>query len=299
MTDQKTEQNTENQTDGVHIESHPTVKAAPSPVAQVAQSKGVLATAVTRNGSTIANRAVTEDDIVNVKGVTMPVSSAIQTGFLRKDDNGDIVDVSEEEAAAALDSGRAAEAERKKAQDMADLEEHGIDIDSDSQSFLTQTTQALEEVGGDPVSALVEWMRAPEKLPDVLDSAVRAKGGNPDEALAKLEASYERIQTRVEDMLVKKAGASHEDMPAFWQWARENKMHELRNAALQLPFTGDARQYVKLMQDFRKATGGKATNRAETVATVKNGGHVQEYVNIEGFGPVLREAAIKMGLIQA
>lgn len=302
MTDQS---NTDAPVEGsVHAVSvrdgNQTIQVQPEPISDIANSKGVLATATDHTGGTIAGRPVTETDIVTIKtsedsrGVQMSVKEAVTHGLLTLDETGKFVDVTDEAARKALDGGKAADEERRRAEKELFIQEHGVPVDQKTENTVVEFMQTVEAAGMNSAAALATWISDPSRLPEPVENAVREAGGDPVAMHARATEAYQDIEDGIAAVLIDK-GLPANRVDHFWQWARDNKMHVLRQAAVNVFFNSDTRPYVALMKEYEGVYGFPTKADADAV-TVRGEGRDRQYVMTK-HGRVEREAARKMGLI--
>jgi hypothetical protein len=275
-----------------------TIQVRPEPISDIANSKGVLATATDHTGGTIAGRPVQETDVVTVNGVQMSADQAVTHGFLTKDQTGKFVDVSDEEARKALDGGKAADEERRRAEKEIFFQEHAIEVAAATETTINDLTALAEASRIPPVGVVTELMRSPGTLPTALTDAILRKGGDPAATHAKINEAMSDIKTGIEDVVMKKAGLPRESLVEFWSWVGGSKPLDDKRAALSTLFHGDTRGYVELARQYRDMMGIRL-NEAKDLETfeVTHDGHTRTMVKTKTAGPVEINAARKMGLI--
>ncbi len=273
-----------------------TIQVQPEPIADIANSKGVLASATDHTGGTIAGRPVQAGDIVTVAGTQMSAEQAVTHGFLAQDETGKFVDVSDEAARKALDSGQEVEAERKMAEEKAFFQEHAIEVAAATESTVNELT-ALAETSRIPTQGIVtEIMRDPTRLPSALTDAIVRKGGDPAATHAKINEAMADIRAGIEDKIVEKSGLPREALGEFWSWVNANKPMVDRRAALSTLFHGDSRAYVELAKQYAGIMGAGSVPSDAEVFEVKRGRRMVKYVKTAR-GPIELEAAKKLGLV--
>ena len=271
------------------------ISFTPQPVAQIAQSTGVLNTARTRIGGVIATRAVQDEDLVTVSGVELTVKSAVLGGFLTRDADGNVGDVDEAAYKKALSGEREAAEKQAKADEDAKVREYAVVMEADNAKAMAGIIGEIDELGVNPAGQLQHFIGHPDQLPPALAEIARAKGRDEGEALQQLRGIAADMTVGVEDLMISQ-GFDPAALPAFWDWARRHQQLDLRRAALAAVMQSDGRGYLALAERFAFAHGRGRGVSGFPITTVRIGQTAVEVIDIPGRGRMRLDAARKMGL---
>ena len=272
------------------------ISFTPQPVAQIAQSTGVLNTAKTRIGGVIATRAVQDDDLVTVSGVELSVKNAVLGGFLTRGADGNIGDVDEAAFKQALSGDREAAEKKAKAEEDAKVQEYAVGMEPENSKAIASMMSEIDALGVNPASELQHFIGNPDRLPPALTHIAREKGRDEGAELQRLRGLAADMTVGVEDLLITKGNFDPAALPAFWNWARAHQQLDLRRAALAAVMQSDGRGYLALAEKFSFAHGRGRGVSGFPITTVRIGQTAVEVIDIPGRGRMRLDAARKAGL---
>jgi hypothetical protein len=214
------------------------------PVAEVANSTGVLATARTRSGSMVATRPISGEDIVNHMGGQITVDQAVRLGLVEQRVDGTFVDV--EGAVPEVDAAAVAAAQE------AEADANALHVDPDVGDTLADWTRALEAEGVNPVSLMGDVLSNPEKLPAVLEARAEEQGKD----VAAMSVEFQRAGQEIDRALgafVAEQGV--QDVDGFWAFVHSTiGRSQFSSAIISAVFLGDASPIRGFAQRYLQST---------------------------------------------
>jgi len=253
----------------------------------------IMSTARTRTGSPL-NRPATADDIVTVKGMSMPISTAEAMGFVRLDANGRYVGATIEEMANAM------QAVRESAQE-ADIDEpNDRDVDPDdpiefaeeTAASLTKLVGQFEQAGINPVAIIGAIMARPDAIPAQVKELAYLIGQDEGAIHTALKEAWVAAEEDIAYNLVSRGIVSREQIPQLWNYLLKTQATRLVPAINEAIFGGRFGPMMKLVRGF-VAEYGSGRGTAKSVGTMKVDGNEIELVSVGGIRTT-REAARRL-----
>ena len=193
--------------------------------------------ATARNGSTnmsIAAGAVTENDMVTVRGVTMSVKDAVAYGEILPTNNG-------------YEDSKKNESLNIKSNDNNQTETQIEKLDDDSEGIINSFNSTM---GGAAVSSAVNFISQGKDIPQsVLTDTASRMGLEPHELHSQIESVREAFTEQASNR-IEKYGVNPEDV---FNWASENESNKLEQAIQQQFHKYSTVGYDKVAQAYIEA----------------------------------------------
>jgi len=271
-------------TDGVLTQGTDTsARATGTDTSAFAGSAGFEATARNPNGVPVT--ALLPTTLVTLDGVQAPVSSFVAAGRLARGADGTY----REATAAELAQRTAAEVAPA---DTADI----LPMEPDSMAAVNAALEPVPQHSFDGLAAVGVGVALGTIDPAVLAlkfTEVSGLGGeDAAQRIGFVQAAY---QAQADHALTGRGGISADDLPAFYEWARENRRGELQQAIQKQVSQHDVSGYRALAERWQEATPPTIQALASAGFLVRNLGRTDE-VFIGGHW-MTPGAAAKVGLV--
>lgn len=234
------------------------------------------ATARNPNGTPVT--VLLPTTLVTVGGVQAPVSSFLASGVLQKMADGTFTE---------------AEAVPEVApEDTSDV----LPMDADAMAAVNAALDTVDQGNLDGLMAVGIAVAVNGLDPRTLGhkfSAVSGYGGN--EGAQRLETMRAAYQAQADQALMTRSGIGADDLPAFYEWAKQNRRGELQQAVQRQLQGHDVSGYAALAQRWLSATPPSIAAIQAAGIPVRNLGQADE-VFIQGQW-MTPGAAAKVGLL--
>ena len=241
-----------------------------------AGTSGFEATARNQNGTPVT--VLLPTTLVTIGGVQAPVSSFLASGILQKMPDGTYT-----EAAAVPEVAP---------EDTSDV----LPMEADAMAAVNAALDTVDQGNLDGLMAVGIAVAVNGLDPRTLGhkfSAVSGYGGA--EGAQRLETMRAAYQAQADQALMTRSGIGADDLPAFYEWARENRRGELQQALQRQLQDHDVSGYAALAQRWLSATPPSIAAIQAAGIPVRNLGQADE-VFIQGQWLTPRAAA-KIGLL--
>ena len=253
----------------------------------------IMSTVRTRTGSPL-NRPATADDIVTVKGVSMPISTAEAMGFVRLDANGRYVGATIEEMANAMQAvrGDGQDTDVDGSNDPDVDPEDPIDFAEETAASLTTLVAQFEQAGINPVAIIGAIMARPDAIPAQVKELAYLGGQDEGAIHNALKEAWVAAEEDIAYNLVSRGIVSREQIPQLWNYLLKTQATRLVPAINEAVFGGRFGPMMKLVRGF-VAEHGSGRGTAKSAGTVEMGGDEVELVSVGGIRTT-REAARRL-----
>lgn len=287
-------ENNSNASPAIDIRIAGNTKASAQPPASVANAPegSVMATARAPHGGTLSAEP-TDNDVVVVQGISMPIKTAIQHGFLQRTATGGYAEAGADDAASSDARDDEAESDDDEEEDLTEA----LAFDEETTAGLVNAADALTSIGANPAAAIGQLIVAPDRLPDAFKALASNTGIDEGRALAHVRELASAVEESIGEYAVAQ-GVSPEQVEDFWSYTQGNvPQPKLAGMVAQAVFMGDASPFKSLVQNFRAAHGsgrGKATKTSKARGGLRQ--ELQETVTVDGMRMSI-ETARRIGAV--